>query len=47
MRVMIKIQKTDKNGKICEFWELTEEDKAKIKAEMEERKAEMEEMENM
>ena len=41
---MIKIQKTNKDGKICEFWELTEEDKAKIKAENEERKAEMEEM---
>lgn len=41
---MIKIQKTNKDGKICEFWELTEEDKAKIKAESEERKAEMEEM---
>lgn len=41
---MIKIQKTNKDGKICEFWELTEEDKAKIKAESEDRKAEMEEI---
>ena len=39
---MIKIQKTDKNGKICEFWELTDEDKAKMKAKREKRKAEME-----
>ena len=39
---MIKIQKTDKDGKICEFWELTEKDKAKMKAESEKRKAEME-----
>ena len=39
---MTKIQKTDKDGKICEFWELTEEDKAKMKAEQEARKAEME-----
>ena len=42
---MIKIQKIDKDGKICEFWELTEEDKAKIKAESEERKSKMEERE--
>ena len=39
---MIKIQKTDKYVKICEFWELTEEDKAKMKAKSEKRKAEME-----
>ena len=39
---MIKIQKTDKDGKICEFWELTKEDKAKMKAESEKYKAEME-----
>ena len=42
---MVKIQKTDKNGKACEFWELTEEDKAKMKAESEKRKAEMAEIE--
>ena len=40
---MIKIQKTNKSGEICEFWELTDEDKAKMKAENEKRKAEMEE----
>ena len=39
---MIKIQKTDKNGKIYEFWELTKEDKAKMKAESEKRKVEIE-----
>ena len=40
---MIKIQKTSKDGgKICEFWELTDEDKAKMKAENEKCKAEME-----
>ena len=39
---MIKIHKTDKDGRICEFWELTDEDKAKMKAESEKRKAEME-----
>ena len=39
---MIKIQKTVKDGKIYEFWELTDEDKAKMKAESEKRKAEME-----
>ena len=39
---MIKIQKIDKDGKICEFWELTDEDKAKMKAESEKRKAEIE-----
>ena len=39
---MIKIQKTNKNGEICEFWELTDEDKAKMKAESEKRKAEIE-----
>ena len=43
---MIKIQKTNKDGKICEFWELTEEDKARIKAENEEHKSEMDEIEN-
>ena len=42
---MIKIQKTNKDGKICEFWELTEEDKARIKAESEEREYEMDEIE--
>ena len=42
---MVKIQKIDKNGKVCEFWELTEEDKAKMKAEIEKRKAEMAEIE--
>ena len=42
---MVKIKKTDKNGKVCEFWELTEEDKAKMKAESEKRKAEMAEIE--
>lgn len=39
---MIKIQKTDKDGKICEFWELTDEDKAKMKAESEKCKAKIE-----
>ena len=39
---MIKIQKTNKNGEICEFWELTDEEKAKMKAESEKRKAEIE-----
>jgi hypothetical protein len=39
---MVKIQKTDKDGKICEFWELTDEDKAKMKTEREKRKAEIE-----
>jgi hypothetical protein len=39
---MVKIQKTDKDGKICEFWELTDEDRAKMKAKSEKRKAEIE-----
>ena len=39
---MIKIQKQGKDGKIHDFWQLTEEDKAKMKAESEKRKAEME-----
>ena len=39
---MIKIQKQGKDGKIYDFWQLTEEDKAKMKAEHEARKAEME-----
>ena len=39
---MIKIKKMDKDGKICEFWELTDEEKAKMKEESEKRKAEIE-----
>ena len=39
---MIKIQKQGKDGKIHDFWQLTDEDKAKMKAEREARKAEME-----
>ena len=39
---MIKIKKTDKDGKICEYWELTDEEKAKMKEESEKRKAEIE-----
>ena len=31
---MVKIQKTSKDGKICEFWELTDEDRAKMKAQL-------------
>ena len=31
---MVKIQKTSKEGKICEFWELTDEDRAKMKAQL-------------
>ena len=33
-KTMIKIQKTSKDGKICEFWELTDEDRAKMKAQL-------------
>ena len=39
---MIKIQKQGKDGKIHDFWQLTDEDKAKMKAEYEKRKAEIE-----
>ena len=39
---MIKIQKLGKDGKIHDFWQLTDEDKAKMKAESEKRRAEME-----
>lgn len=39
---MIKIQKQGKDGKIHDFWQLTDDDKAKMKAEHEKRKAEME-----
>ena len=39
---MIKIQKQGKDGKMHDFWQLTDEDKAKMKAESEKRKAEME-----
>jgi hypothetical protein len=39
---MIKIQKQGKDGKMHDFWQLTDEDKAKMKAEYEKRKAEME-----
>ena len=43
---MIKIQKQGKDGKIHDFWQLTDEDKAKMKAESEKRKAEMEARKN-
>ena len=39
---MIKIQKQGKDGKMHDFWQLTDEDKAKMKAESEKRKAEIE-----
>lgn len=38
---MIKIQKTGKDGKIYDYWQLTEEDKVKMQIKREQREAEM------